>query len=151
MSQTAQRARELCGSQAELLGLTLWDVRYVKEGADFYLRFIIDKPGGVFVEDCEKLSRAVEPLLDEADFIRDRYILEVSSPGIERELARPEHFPPFYGHLVTVKLQRPADGIKQVTGKLVNYNNGAVTITHEEETKTYQANEYSRINLYEEL
>ncbi|MDR1892865.1 MAG: ribosome maturation factor RimP [Oscillospiraceae bacterium] len=151
MSRTAERAHELCRGQAESLGLTLWDVRYVKEGADYYLRFMIDKPGGVFIEDCEKLSRAIDPLLDEADFLRERYILEVSSPGIGRELCRPEHFPPFFGCDVTIKLIRPLNGIKQVTGKLVEFNRGAVTVELKRERKTFQAGEYSRINLFEEI
>ena len=81
---------------AEELGLQLWDVRFVKEGADWYLRFFIDREGGVTINDCEEMSRRLDKLLDEADPIACSYCLEVSSPGVERELIRPEHFEQFW-------------------------------------------------------
>ena len=151
MPNTADRAREICKPEAEKLDLILWDVRYIKEGAAYYLRVIIDKPGGVFIEDCESLSRAVDPLLDEADFIREHYILEVSSPGVGRELSRPEHFPPYMGREVTVKLIRPRLGVKQFTGSLTAYENGAVTLEVSGEPRIFPQNEISKINLFEEI
>ncbi len=92
---------------AESLGLSLWDVRFVKEGADWFLRIFIDKQDGVSIEDCEAMSRAIDQPLDDADPIRQAYCLEVSSPGVERELVRPEHFAQMTGQPVVVKLIRP--------------------------------------------
>ena len=77
---------------AEQLGLDIWDIRFVKEGADWFLRIFIDKDGGVTIEDCENMSRAMDAPLDEADPIPQSYCLEVSSPGVERELTRDSHF-----------------------------------------------------------
>lgn len=105
---------------AERLGLILWDVRFVKEGASWYLRIFIDKPGGVTLDDCEAMSRAVDEPLDEADPISQAYFLEVSSPGIERELTRPEHFEAMKGRDVSVHLFRPTeDGEKEIIATLV--------------------------------
>ena len=84
--------RRLAEPVAQELGLTLWDVRFVKEGASWYLRFMIDKPEGVSIDDCVAMSRRMNPILDEADPIAHAYCMEVMSPGVERELTRPEHF-----------------------------------------------------------
>ncbi len=105
---------------AEELGLILWDVRFVKEGASWYLRIFIDKEGGVTINDCETMSRAINGPLDEADPISQAYFLEVSSPGIERELSRPEHFEIMKGKDVSVNLYRPTDsGEKEIIAELV--------------------------------
>ena len=115
---------------AESLGLRVWDVRYLKEGSQWYLRVFIDKDGGVDINDCERMSRALDAPLDEADPIDGEYILEVSSPGIERELIRPEHFEAFIGEDIMVKMIRPLEGIgKEFKGVLTAYDNGDVTIT----------------------
>ena len=104
---------------AENLGLIIWDVRFVKEGASWYLRIFIDKPGGVTLDDCEAMSRAISDPLDEADPISQAYFLEVSSPGIERELTRPEHFEAMKGRDVSVILFRPTeDGQKEIIARL---------------------------------
>lgn len=111
------------------LDLVLWDIRYVKEGADWFLRIFIDHPEGVNINHCEQVSRAVDQPLDEADPISQAYILEVCSPGIERELVRPEHFACFMGADVMVKMIRPIEGIgKEFKGVLMDYNEGEVTI-----------------------
>ncbi|MDD6394870.1 MAG: ribosome maturation factor RimP [Firmicutes bacterium] len=105
---------------ADELGLILWDVRFVKEGASWYLRIFIDKEGGVTINDCEAMSRAVNGPIDEADPISQSYFLEVSSPGIERELSRPEHFEMMKGRDVSVNLYRPAEnGDKEVIAELI--------------------------------
>ena len=117
--RTVDIARNLAGPIAEGQGLTLWDVRFEKEGAGWYLRYFIDKPGGVNIVDCETFSRAVDKLLDEADPIEQSYILEVSSPGIERALTRPEHFEPYIGSRVHVRLIRPRDGTRDLAGELI--------------------------------
>jgi ribosome maturation factor RimP len=127
---TVAKVWELCEPIVEGLGLQLWDVRYVKEGADWFLRIFIDKLEGVDITDCEKVSRAINEPLDELDPIENSYCLEVCSPGIERELIRDEHFEQFIGADIMVKMHRPIDGVgKDFAGVLTDYNDGEVTIT----------------------
>lgn len=109
-------------------GVILWDVEFVKEGADFILRVTIDKEGGVTIDDCEKVNRAIDPLLDEADPIEVSYKFEVSSPGIERTLSRPEHFAASVGADVEISLYAPYEGSRKIRGKLSAYEAGDVTI-----------------------
>lgn len=126
---TVAKVWELCEPIVRELGLTLWDVRYLKEGADWYLRIFIDKPGGVNIDDCERVSRAVNEPLDRLDPIENSYCLEVCSPGIERELVRDEHFAQFIGADIMVKMLRPIEGIgREFNGKLKSYEDGMVTI-----------------------
>ena len=135
---------------AESLGLRIWDVRYLKEGSQWYLRVFIDKDGGVDINDCERMSRALDAPLDEADPIDGEYILEVSSPGIERELIRPEHFEAFIGADIMVKMIRPLEGIgKEFKGVLTAYDNGDVTITDHsgENTATVHKKDAATIKL----
>ncbi|MGN0453492.1 MAG: ribosome maturation factor RimP [Ruminococcus sp.] len=114
---------------AEGLGLQLWDVRYLKEGAQWYLRIFIDKEGGVSVDDCETVSRAVDEPLDALDPIKEAYILEVSSPGLERELVRDEHFEKYRGADITVRLIRPMEILgKEFKGVLKDFNKDTVTV-----------------------
>ena len=103
---------------AEELGYFLWDVEYVKEGADMYLRITIDSEEGINIEDCEKMHRAIDPLLDEADPIEEAYHLEVSSPGIERELKNDMQINACEGWSVEVRLYAPIDGAKSYLGDL---------------------------------
>lgn len=121
--------RELAAPVCEECGVILWDVEFVKEGADFILRITIDKEGGVTIDDCERVNRAVDPLLDEADPIETSYKLEVSSPGIERTLSRPEHFAASIGAEVELSLYAPYEGSRKIRGKLAGYNGGDVTLT----------------------
>jgi len=124
----AARAKALAQPLAERLGLTLWDVRFLKEGAQWYLRFWIDKPGGVTLDDCEAVSRAVDKPLDDADFIQQAYHLEVCSPGIERELTRDEHFAQFIGSKVTAKRTHPP---QEIIGVLEGYESKRLTLRPE--------------------
>ena len=127
---TVSKVWELCEPIVEEFGLSLWDVRYEKEGADWYLRIFIDKEGGVDITDCEKVSRAINTPLDELDPIENAYCLEVCSPGIERELVRDEHFMQFIGADIMVKMRRPIEGIgKDFCGVLKGYDDGMVTIS----------------------
>ena len=127
---TVRIAEELAAPIADSLGLRIWDVRYLKEGSQWYLRVFIDKDGGVDINDCENMSRALDEPLDKADPIDGEYILEVSSPGIERDLIRPEHFDRFIGADIMVKMIRPVEGIgKEFKGVLTAYDDGMVTIT----------------------
>ncbi len=117
---TTQAVQKLAVPIAEKLGLEIWDVRFVKEGASWYLRIYIDKDGGVNIEDCEAFSREIDPLLDENNVIEQSYCLEVSSPGLERELTRDEHFEKYIGSDVMVKLIRPIEGIgRELDGVLI--------------------------------
>lgn len=118
---------------AEELGLQLWDVRFVKEGADWYLRFFIDREGGVTIDDCEEMSRRMDKLLDEADPIACSYCLEVSSPGVERELSRSEHFEQFLGWPVKVRTIRPVDGVREFVGLLERWDGETASLEIEEE------------------
>lgn len=127
---TVSKVWELCEPIVKEFGLSIWDVRYVKEGADWYLRIFIDKEGGVDITDCEKVSRAINTPLDELDPIENAYCLEVCSPGIERELVRDEHFMQFIGADIMVKMRRPIEGIgKDFCGVLKGYDDGMVTIS----------------------
>ena len=114
----ADRVREIITPTADELGYYLWDVEYVKEGADFILRVTIDSDEGITIDDCEAMSRAIDPVLDQHDPIPDQYLLEVSSPGIERELTRDEHFELCAGEKVEVRLFAPVEGSKVWTGIL---------------------------------
>ena len=126
---TVTKVWELCEPIVNEFGLSLWDVRYVKEGADWYLRVFIDKPEGIDINDCEKVSRAINTPLDELDPIESAYCLEVCSPGIERELVREEHFMRFIDADVMVKMIRPIEGIgKEFAGVLKEYNKGEILI-----------------------
>jgi len=114
------------------MGLRLWDVRFEKEGSGWYLRYFIDKEGGVTIDDCERFSRAVDPLLDEADPIEQSYCLEVSSPGVERELTRPWHFEENIGRPVTARLIRPRGGVREFSGTLLRYADNTAVIRAEQ-------------------
>ena len=118
-SRVAETVRVLITPVAESLGYLLWNVEYVKEGADMILRVTIDKPEGITIEDCEQMTHAIDPLLDEADPIEESYLLEVSSPGIERDLSRPEHFEACQGEEVEIRLFAPVEGSKVWRGVLV--------------------------------
>ena len=114
---------------AEEYGVRIWDVRFEKEGSLWYLRVFIDKDGGVDINDCEAVSRAINEPLDVLDPIDNAYCLEVCSPGIERELVRDEHFEQFIGADIMVKLLRPVEGVgRELDGKLKAYSDGEVTI-----------------------
>lgn len=116
------------------LGYDLYDVRYEKEGKDFYLRIVIDKPEGIDINDCETVNNAINDMLDEADYIKDQYFLEVSSPGLERILRKDKHFLSQIGNEVSVKLFKPINKQKELIGILEEYNNEELTIKVDDET-----------------
>ncbi len=137
---------------AEGMGLQLWDVRFEKEGGTWYLRYLIDKESGVNIDDCERFSRAVDKLLDEADPIDQSYCLEVSSPGVERELSRPGHFEQYMGSKVTVRFIRPVQGARDWVGSLVKADGEAITIVTEDNTEiSFRKNEAAYIRLYDDF
>ena len=129
-STTVESVTNLVKPIVEQLGLSLWDVRFVKEGAMWYLRIFIDKADGVTIEDCEKVTRAVDKPLDELDPIEQNYCLEVTSPGIERELIKNEHFEEFLGAPVMIKLIRPDENhIRELKGTLIANEKDSVTVS----------------------
>ena len=128
MNKIAQRVYALAQPVAERQGLEIWDVEYLREAGQWFLRVYIDKDGGVGIDDCERFSRELDPILDEDDPISESYVFEVSSAGAERVLKRPSDFERFIGSTVEVKLYRNADGRKDYIGTLVSYEDGAVTI-----------------------
>lgn len=128
MSRISDRVSELVRPLIEEQGLELWDVEYVREGGSYYLRIFIDKEGGVTIDDCEKISKLLDPVLDEADPVPDSYVFEVGSPGIERELKCSSHFERYIGEQVEVKLYKAVDGAKVYTGRLAGYSDGSVTV-----------------------
>ena len=121
---------------AEQLGYELWDVEYVKEGADYYLRITIDSSEGITIDDCEKMHRAIDPVLDEADPSEGFYHLEVSSTGIERELKTDRHIEASEGWSVEVRLYAPVDGSKAFIGELLPLGeDGEIRILLPDETE----------------
>jgi ribosome maturation factor RimP len=129
LSKITEKVWALAEPVAAKNGCEIWDVEYVKEAGRWFLRLYIDKPdGGVFISDCENISREMDKILDEADPISESYVFEVSSAGAERALKRPGDFERFMGSSVEVKLYRPQDGAKAFIGKLRGYENGDVTI-----------------------
>lgn len=129
-STVCDAVRDIAEPVALECGVSIWDVRYVKEGAEWYLRIFIDKEEGISIDDCEAVSRALDEPLEKNDPIKDAYILEVSSPGIERELVRPEHFDRFIGADVMVHLIRPMEVLgRDFKGVLTSHDKETVTIT----------------------
>ena len=124
----ATKVEALAKPIAEGLGYELFDVEYVKEGPDFFLRLFITKEEGITIEDCEAMSRAVDPLLDEADLIKDHYYLEVSSVGLDRPLKKEKDFRYFMGETIEVKLFRALEGSDYWVGELTGYEDGRFTI-----------------------
>ena len=131
----------------EANGCSLWDVEYVREGSERFLRLYIDKAGGVCIDDCEVIARAVDPILDEKDPIAESYHFEVCSAGLERPLKRPSDFAQFMGSPVLVKLYRPRNGLKEIPGILRDYQDGKVTVEAGKETITFEKSEVALVRL----
>ena len=131
----------------EANGCSLWDVEYVREGSERFLRLYIDKEGGVDINDCEAVHRAVDPVLDEQDPIAESYHFEVCSAGLERALKRPSDFQQFMGSAIMVKLYRPRNGLKEIPGILRGYEDGKVTVEAGKETITFEKSEVALVRL----
>ena len=131
----------------EGFGCELWDVEYVREGSERYLRLYIDKDGGIDIEDCEKIHRAMDPILDEKDPIAESYHFEVCSAGLERPLKRASDFEKFMGSPILVKLYRPRNGLKELPGILRGYEDGRVTLEAGKETITFEKSEVALVRL----
>lgn len=148
MAKVTEQVSALAEPVVTAQGCSLWDVEYVKEAGSWYLRVYIDKEGGVSIDDCEAVSRTLDPILDEADPIPDAYTFEVSSAGADRVLKKAAHFQAFLGEAVDVKLYKPREGRKEFTGPLTAYDNGAVTLALEPEPLTFQKEEIAQVRLH---
>ena len=149
----AQRVWELAEPLAKELGLSLWDVQFVKEGADWFLRVFIDKEEGVSIDDCVDMTHALSPVLDKEDPISQEYLLEVSSPGLERKLTRPEHFAAYVGRPVRARLIRPLEtGERELCGVLLGVDEeGRLELQLDEDTSvTLEKKECSSVHSVDE-
>lgn len=125
----------------------LWDVEYVKEGADYYLRAYIDKEGGITIDDCVNVSRRLSDELDKDEYIDEAYILEVSSPGLGRKLKKDKEFDRSIGRDVDIKFYKPVDGSKETSGKLAGYSKESITIEVDGQNKDYARSEIASVKL----
>ena len=148
MSKLTDRIAELARPIIEQEGCSLWDVEYLKEAGTWYLRIFIDKTGGVNIDDCERISRRLDELLDEADPIPESYVFEVGSAGIERELKRPSDFEAFLGSEVEVKLYQPVDGKKSFIGKLCCYEDGTTEIEVRGKSLRFNKQQTAQVRLH---
>ena len=128
MAKIDEALEKIAADVCERHGVYIYNTEYKKEGSEYYLRLYIDKDGGVTIEDCENVSREISPLLDELTFIKEAYIFEVSSPGIDRALTRDWHFEKVMGKEIDIKLFAPIDGMKEISGILTKYEDGAITV-----------------------
>lgn len=147
-TEVEQRCEALVQPILDVNGFELWDVEYVREGANNYLRVYADKEGGITIDDCVTISRALEEKLDAEDFIEDAYILEVSSPGLGRPLKRERDFARSIGESVDIKLYQAVNQQKEFTGVLKTYDDLTVTIELEDgETQVFERTSIARIRL----
>ncbi|MDE7251638.1 MAG: ribosome maturation factor RimP [Acetatifactor sp.] len=142
------RTEELLAPIAAENGVEIYDVEYVKEGSEYYLRAYIDKPEGVNINDCENVSRALSDVLDREDFIPEAYILEVSSPGLGRTLKKDKHLAKSIGQDVEIKLFKPIDKCKEFAGTLESFDEKELTIRQEDGSgRTFERAEIALIRL----
>jgi ribosome maturation factor RimP len=148
MAKVTDTVAALALPYVEAAGCTLWDVEYVKEAGEWFLRVYIDKEGGVSIDDCEAVSRPLSDALDAADPVEGSYTFEVSSAGCDRVLKKPEHFAQFQGSEVEVRLYRPRDGRKDYVGLLQSYADGDVTLDVNGVSMEFVKKEVAQVRLY---
>ena len=148
MAKVTELVAALAAPVVAEAGCSLWDVEYVKEAGEWFLRVYIDKEGGVSINDCEAVSRPLSDALDGADPIEGSYTFEVSSAGADRVLKKPEHFAQFQGAEVEVKLYRPRDGRKDYVGLLQAYGDGDVTLDVGGAPMEFTKKEIALVRLY---
>ncbi len=141
------RTEALLQPIAAAMGVEIYDVEYVKEGSDYYLRAYIDKTQGVSIVDCENVSRALSDALDREDFIPDAYILEVSSPGLGRALKKDRHLAYSIGQEVEIRLYKPLEGVKEFSGALKSFDGDSIVITEETGDRVFARNDIAVIRL----
>lgn len=147
---TEQKVYDIALPLAEEAGVVIWDVNFVKEGAYKYLRVFIDKEGGISIDDCEALSRPLSSKLDELDPIPESYILEVGSPGLERELLREEHFEAAVGLKVRVRLIRAADNQKEIIGTLISCDGKSIQVNSDDNIYDLSLSDAAYVRIYQE-
>lgn len=149
----AAKVEEIIRGPVEEAGYLLWDVDYYKEGADFNLLVTIEKPdrsSPIDLDDCEKVSRLLSPILDQEDPIAEAYYLEVSSAGLNRTLTRPEHFAFYKGQPVEIRLYAPLDGKKSFSGKLLSYEGEEIVLQTEENEMSLKKDAVAKVVTAEE-
>ena len=150
--QIVARVEELVRPLCEQAGVSLWDVEFEKEGEQYMLTVTVDNPNGVNIDQCEQVSRALDPMLDEKEFdSMPSYTLCVSSAGLARRLKKPAHFAAFLGHTVEVGFYKPVNGTKQVEGTLIAYDNGCVTIESGGQQTIYEPKDIAAVRLAVEI
>ena len=150
--QIVARVEELVRPLCEQAGVSLWDVEFEKEGGQYMLTVTVDHPDGVNIDQCEQVSRALDPMLDEKEFdSMPSYTLCVSSAGLSRRLKKPEHFAAFLGHTVEVGFYKPVNGVKQVEGTLVAHENGNVTLETGGQRTVYEPADIAAVRLAVEI
>ena len=148
MSKISSMVEEIAGPITEQCGCSLWDVEYVREAGSWYLRVYIDKQDGVSIQDCEKISRLLDPILDEKDFIPNSYTFEVCSAGADRVLKRPADFPLFYGHPVDIRLYKPVNNAKSFTGLLKSYSDSGILLSIQDKEMLFALEDVAQVRLH---
>ena len=148
MSKITEKVGALAEPVVREEGCSLWDVEYVREAGSWYLRLYIDKEGGVSIDDCERISRRLDPILDEADPIPESYVFEVGSAGADRELRRPSDFVQFMDSEIEVKLYKPLDGSKSFVGRLAGYEDGTVVLDWRGKELRFAPAQIAQVRLY---
>ena len=146
MANIEEKVEKLLEPKIQEIGYELYDVEYAKEGKNYFLRIIIDKPEGIDLNDCEKVNNEITDMLDEANYIKEQYFLEVSSPGIERVIRKEKHLKQNIGQEVQVKLfRKDLNGKKEYQGKLLDYTSENITIQTSEEKINIERKNISQI------
>ena len=148
MSKLTEKVAALAAPIVEEEGCSLWDVEYVKEAGTWFLRIFIDREDGVSIDDCERISRRLDPVLDEEDPIPDSYVFEVGSAGADRVLKRPSDFTQFMGSMVEVSLYQPVNGSKRYVGELNGYQDGAVILLQGKTITRFSQEQIAQVRLY---
>ncbi len=148
MSKLTERVAELAAPIIKEEGCSLWDVEYVKEAGTRYLRIYIDREDGVSIDDCERISRRLDPLLDEEDPIPESYVFEVGSAGADRVLKRPTDFEQFQGSMIELSLYQPVNGSKRYVGELNGYQDGAVILLQGKTIRRFSKEQVAQVRLY---
>ena len=145
----SQKIYDLINPTVQELEYNIWDIKFLKEGPNWYLRIFIERQDNqnICIEDCEKVSRSIDNLLDEADIIEQSYCLEVCSPGIDRELSTDEHLEKYTNHNINIKLIRPENNIKNISGELASFDNLNINILNNSEIKSIPRKNIAHINL----
>ena len=148
LASIEERVEKLISKPVQDLGYELYDVQYSKEGKDYFLRVFIDSPKGIDLNDCEKVSNGINDILDSADYIKEQYFLEVSSPGVERVLRKDKHFKENIGNDIEIKLFKPLDDKKEYEGILKDFNDENIEIEVDETTIFIERKNISLVKLH---